>query len=132
MMGILGSSLDKIGDFYAIPMPKGAMLSWSEAKTYYYQIAGTILLVCVFSYSAVLERQQQDSSSFLAFASWPIVACSVSATIIFAAIVYGYHHRHDIAPSDESRIDLSKAYLGSALAAILAPIVHLMIDYFIA
>jgi len=55
MLGILGSSLDKIGGFYAIPMRKGAMLSWSETKTYYYQIAGTILLVCVFSYSAVFE-----------------------------------------------------------------------------
>jgi len=131
-MGILGSSLEKIGGFYAIPMRKGAMLSWSDAKTYYYQIAGTILLVCVFSFSAVLERQEQDSSSFLAFASWSTVACSVFATTIFAVIIYGYHHRHDIAPGGESRIDMSKAYLGSALAAILAPIVHLMIDYFIA
>lgn len=130
MTSIFGPCLDKIRGFYARPMRKGAMLSWSEAKTFYFQIAGTILLVCVFSYSAVLERQEQDSSSFLVFACWSIVASSVFAATIFAAIVYGYHHRQDIDPGVEARIDLSRAYLGGALAAILAPIVHLVIDYF--
>jgi len=126
----MDACLDKIRSFYARPMRKGAMLTWREAKTYYYQIVGALLFGCLFSYSAILERGDQNPSDFLVYACWSIVACSLFAATIFIAIVYGYHHRRDIDPGDEMRIDLSRAYLGGALAAILAPIVHLVIDYF--
>lgn len=79
----------------------------------------------------MLEGQEQDSSNFLVSARWSIPACSAFTVTVFAAIVYGYHYRRDIDPGLESRIDMSRAYHGGALVAILAPIVHLMIDCFV-
>ena len=49
---------------------------------------------------------------------------------IFCAVIYGYHHRDEIDPGDETQVDLSKAVWGGVFAAVLAPIIRWLIDYF--
>lgn len=119
--------VNTIKNFYRRPMRKGAMLDWNEAKTHYFLVTLSIGLILLFSISAYWD---EDPLSMLAVVSWSLSGLFLFFLTLFVAGLYGYHHRDSIDPQDEVPIDLSKAYLGGLLAAIFAPIVRAIIDYF--
>ncbi len=115
--------------YYGMPMRRGAMMTWPEAKVAYFYLVTGIFLTILFTLILATTEDGQFSS-FRTAATWSLVALFAFGITIFTAVIYGYHHRHDIDPGDEKPIDLSQAYLGGVLAAILGPIVKLIISLF--
>lgn len=108
-------------------MRKGAMMSWRETRTLYWLAPMIGGLTILFGYNAYYE---DDRFGFRAILGWSLVGLFVYGQTIYAALIYGYHHRDQIDPGDEAQMDFSKAYLGGVMAVILSPIFHLLISYF--
>lgn len=124
---ILTRTFDFIRRIYGRPIRKGAMISWNEAKKFYWMITGSMLLLLIFSVSALMEDNPLGNEALI---FWSFSGLFFFCLTIFFAILYGYKHRHKIDPGAEEPIDLSKAYLGGIIAMILAPIVRLLLSYF--
>lgn len=121
--------INTIKNFYRRPMRKGAMLDRSEAKTIYFSAFLSIGLFLIFSISAYFMGQSEPFTT-LVIATWSFSVFILFGLTVQGAMLYGYHCRDQIDPENEVPIDLSKAYLGGLLAAIFAPIVHAIINYF--
>ncbi len=114
--------------YYGMPMRRGPMMTRQQIKAAYLYMAIGIVLAVMFTVSLATAQDGQENGFWTAVA-WSLVALFTFGVTVFTSVIYGYHHRHDIDTGDEEPVDLSQAYLGGVLAAILAPISRWLFDY---
>ena len=115
--------------YYRIPMRKGALMSKSDVKNVYFLLIISIALAVMFAFS-LSAAERSEANDFWTLVCWFLVVLFSFATTIYVSCLYGYYHRHDIDTGDATQVDLSKAYLGGVLAAIIAPFARWLIGLF--
>lgn len=94
------------------------MMSWDEAKRFYWvTIFGYPIIIGLFV--ALLMQETLDLSGMISLALFG--SLTVFGTALFA-VLYGYHHRHEIGTGDEVPMDPNGLYWGAAAGAV-APLI---------